>query len=58
MGIIDILTEYNSFKKFEFVSKLMYYCSKKMSCVPPDDYQKRFDYYMETKLINNGSNKN
>ncbi len=49
-GIIDILTEYNCFKRFEYVSKMIFYMSKKMSCVPPIYYQTRFFNYMKQKL--------
>jgi len=52
VGIIDILTEFNTFKKCEYFGKLVYYCSAKMSCVPPDNYQLRFYNYMETKFSN------
>lgn len=51
IGIIDILTEYNATKKFEYYGKMLYYFSKKMSCVPPLMYKQRFDNYMATKFI-------
>jgi hypothetical protein len=51
MGIIDILTEYNCTKKFEYYTKLFLYCSNKMSCVPPGQYKARFLDYMRSKFI-------
>lgn len=42
MGIIDILTEFSFAKKLEYVGKSMTTCSQKFSCLPPDNYQKRF----------------
>ena len=50
VGIIDILTEFNAFKKCEYLGKLVYYFSKQMSCVPPEHYQTRFYNYMESKF--------
>lgn len=49
-GIIDILTDYSCFKSFEYASKMLFYCSKKMSCVPPDFYQRRFFNFMNEKF--------
>jgi len=49
-GIIDILTEYNCSKRLEYISKMIFYCSKKMSCVPPDFYQKRFLKYISERF--------
>jgi len=51
-GIIDILTEYNCAKRVEYFSKMVFYCSKKMSCVPPDFYQRRFLDYMTQRFGN------
>ena len=34
-GIIDVLTEFNTKKQFEFIFKQMRYCSENMSCIPP-----------------------
>jgi hypothetical protein len=51
MGIIDILTEYNCAKKFEYYAKMFMYCSTKMSCVPPSKYKIRFLDYMKSKFI-------
>lgn len=51
LGIIDILTEYNTFKKFEFVTKMIYYCSNKMSCVPPSSYKDRFLKYITNRFV-------
>jgi len=58
VGIIDILTDFNTFKKCEYVGKLFFYCSQKMSCVPPDKYQTRFCEYMESKLKKTNENEN
>ena len=42
MGVIDILTQFDWRKKLEYVGKTIYTCSQKFSCVPPENYQKRF----------------
>ena len=46
LGIIDILTEFTSIKKIEYVLKTLRYCSNKMSCVPPFYYKQRFYNYL------------
>jgi len=51
VGIIDILIKFNSLKKIEFVSKLFYNCSSKMSVVPPQKYRDRFVDYISTIFI-------
>lgn len=35
LGVIDILTEYNTKKKFEHVFKSIKYDGRTISCVPP-----------------------
>lgn len=50
IGIIDILTEFNVKKNLEYFYKMVRYCSKDMSCVPPALYQSRFMHYIRTKL--------
>jgi 1-phosphatidylinositol-4-phosphate 5-kinase len=42
IGIIDMLIEFNAAKNLEYLGKLFYTCSHKMSCVPPKMYQERF----------------
>jgi 1-phosphatidylinositol-4-phosphate 5-kinase len=42
MGIIDILTRYNTFKKFEYAFKGGVFGYDQISCNPPDKYQQRF----------------
>lgn len=49
-GIIDILTEFKTFKSLEYLTKSVIYCSQGMSCVPPTQYQNRFYSYLEKKL--------
>lgn len=48
VGIIDILTEFKSFKTLEYLSKSIFYCSQDMSCVPPLKYKKRFYDYINS----------
>ena len=45
-GIIDILTEFNSYKQLEYMYKRIRYCSENMSCVPPMYYKQRFYNYL------------
>jgi hypothetical protein len=45
-GIIDILTEFNSYKHLEYMYKRIRYCSENMSCVPPIYYKQRFYNYL------------
>ena len=47
-GIIDILTEFNTKKRFEYCFKRMRYCSDNMSCVPPIYYKERFYNYLQS----------
>ncbi len=56
MGIIDILTEFNSFKKMEYVVKSIRYCSSKMSCIPPCAYKNRFNEYIATRFLDEEKN--
>jgi len=49
-GIIDVLTEYNCSKRLEYISKMIFYCIKKMIFVPPDFYQKRFLEYLSERF--------
>ena len=53
IGIIDILTEYNFFKKTEHFCKMIRYCSEKMSCIPPQKYRDRFIDYMTNVVFDN-----
>ena len=46
-GIIDILTEFNRAKQFEYLLKSVRYCSHDMSCIPPIFYKERFYNYLE-----------
>ena len=46
-GIIDILTEFNKAKHFEYIFKTLRYCSNDMSCIPPIQYKERFYNYLE-----------
>ena len=45
-GIIDILTEFNTVKQFEYCFKRLRYCSDNMSCIPPIYYKQRFYNYL------------
>ena len=47
-GIIDILTEFNTSKKIEYMFKMLRYCSHNMSCIPPFYYKQRFYNYLYT----------
>jgi hypothetical protein len=58
MGIIDILTEFNTFKKMEYVCKAIGYCSNKMSCVPPNAYKNRFNNYIATRFVDEKAERN
>ena len=51
-GIIDILTEFNTKKCFEYCYKRMRYCSDNMSCVPPIYYKERFYNYLQLVFPN------
>ena len=49
-GIIDILTQYGSFKKAEhFMKKIKY--GNKMSCIPPRPYSIRFQEFIQSICI-------
>jgi 1-phosphatidylinositol-4-phosphate 5-kinase len=60
-GIIDILTEFNTKKNFEYCFKRIRYCSDNMSCVPPIYYKQRFYNYLQLvfpeKMKNNRETK-
>ena len=56
MGIIDILTEFNSFKKMEYVVKAVRYCSNSMSCIPPLSYKNRFNEYIASRFVDEEKN--
>ncbi len=47
IGIIDILTEYSTRKKFEHVFKSIKYDGRTISCVPPEQYADRFISFMK-----------
>ena len=51
IGIIDILTEYNTLKKCEYCYKSIRYCTNKMSCVAPEKYQSRFINYLRQIIL-------
>ena len=55
-GIIDILTEFNTAKHFEYYFKKLRYCSENMSCIPPIYYKQRFYNYLNTVFSINTSN--
>ena len=46
-GIIDILTQFTSAKRFEYYFKKIRYCSNNMSCIPPYYYKQRFYNYLQ-----------
>lgn len=46
IGIIDILTTFNFFKKGEFITRRTF-CGKGISCIPPPKYAKRFYEFMD-----------
>ena len=49
IGIIDMLTQFNSKKKVEYFFKFFVY-KDEMSCVPPNLYAERFLNFMESVL--------
>jgi len=51
MGIIDILTEYNTRKKLEHFFKSLKY-GNSISCVPPELYASRFDDFINSRILN------
>ena len=53
IGIIDILTNYDTFKKCEYCYKSIRYCSNNMSCISPVKYQQRFINYLKKIIIPN-----
>jgi 1-phosphatidylinositol-4-phosphate 5-kinase len=50
MGVIDILTVYNTKKKFEHAWKASLYGTESVSCVPPRHYAERFLSFIETVI--------
>lgn len=48
IGIIDILTNYNTRKKLEHMIKAGVYGSDTISCIPPQNYAQRFIDYIES----------
>jgi len=46
MGIIDILTNYDSIKKFEHFVKMVAF-GPTISAIPPKEYAKRFIKFIE-----------
>lgn len=50
MGIIDILTEYNTKKKLEHFFKSLKY-GDKISCIPPDKYGHRFSEFINSRIL-------
>lgn len=51
IGIIDILTQYSSKKKFEHWFKSAMHGSDAVSCCPPEQYARRFYSFMETAIV-------
>ena len=48
LGIIDILTEFNTKKSIEHVARSIFQDKNTVSCVPPDRYGDRFFDFMRT----------
>ena len=55
VGIIDILTKFNTRKKCEHFIKMVRYCSNNMSCTPPEHYRDRFVNYMSKVIVKSSS---
>jgi len=51
IGIIDILTPYDGFKKLEHGFKAMRYDHRGVSCCPPPFYAERFNSFMKTAFV-------
>lgn len=51
IGIIDILTNYNTKKKLENLFKSTVHNSKEISCIPPKPYAKRFINYLNSIIV-------
>jgi 1-phosphatidylinositol-4-phosphate 5-kinase len=51
VGIIDCLTDYGLKKMGEHISKSVLYDSKQVSCVPPQEYQRRFISYLSNVFV-------
>ena len=56
LGIIDILTNYDTLKKCEFCYKSIRYCTNKMSCICPVKYQERFINYLKKVILPSNHN--
>lgn len=50
LGVIDILTEYNTKKKMEHFFKSLKY-GNSISCIPPDLYGARFDEFICSRIV-------
>jgi len=51
-GIVDVLTEWTTFKWFEWFFKSALFCGKRdVSCQPPKKYAKRFKMFMEEHVF-------
>jgi len=51
VGIIDILTPYDSVKKLEHVFKAIRYNSRGVSCCPPKHYAERFNEFLRRSVV-------
>jgi len=51
VGIIDILTPYDSVKKLEHVFKAIRYNSRGVSCCPPNYYAERFNEFLRRSVV-------
>lgn len=51
VGIIDILTPYDSVKRLEHVFKAIRYNSRGVSCCPPNYYAERFNDFLRRSLV-------
>jgi len=51
VGIIDILTPYDSVKKLEHVFKAIRYNSRGVSCCPPNNYAERFNEFLRRSVV-------
>ena len=51
MGVIDILTNYGTAKKFENLGKSIVHDSNAISCVPPSKYGERFFTFMDDRVF-------
>jgi len=51
VGIIDILTPYDSVKKLEHAFKAIRYNSRGVSCCPPNYYAERFNEFLRRSVV-------